>query len=165
MSAPMERAELVPTALQAEQLISVARSWIGTPFCAGSGVKGAGVCCHRYVEMVYKGAHWLPGDLVVPAGESVWGRVQKRSLIGDWLDGCGDYFVRVGMDEGWRVGDLAGFRLGSCVHHLALRLDGSWIHAVQGPGVVEVREIPEAWRRRLAMRWRVKLPVWDGGGV
>jgi hypothetical protein len=108
---------------------------------------------------IYVGAGWLPQSLVIPDGPTGWARAQTRSLIADWLDGS-PHFARLAHPAGAIFpGDLVGFRLGCCVHHLAMRLPrGRLIHSLEGHGVCVVDEIPKPWARRLAAAWRLILP-------
>jgi cell wall-associated NlpC family hydrolase len=106
---------------------------------------------------VYVAAGWLPAGLEIPSGPTVWARAQERSLMEEWLDNT-PFFARTEPAEA-APGDLLGFRLGCCIHHLALMLPGRrYLHAVQGHGARIVEAIPRVWQRRLAAAWRVILP-------
>lgn len=135
-------------------------SWCGTPFCENSAVKGAGVCCHLAVGEAYREAGLLPPDLRLPLGPAGWSRTQGRSLMEAWLDeGEGRHWF-VAREPGVirQSGDLLGFRVGHCVHHLAIQLDGGRLfHAVDRVGASIAPNLPPAWAKRLARVWRPNL--------
>lgn len=141
------------TAEEIERLEAAAAQWVGTPFCANAATKGSGVSCHQLVAAVYCDAGWLP-KLTLPGGSPRWASGSNRSLIEDWLDGKEgrEYFSPDGTPES--PGTLLGFRIGHCVHHLAIALSGGRIvHCVQGHGVSIVEGIPSVWMRRLVRAW------------
>ena len=136
-------------------LEAAALSWVGTPFCEGAPVKGAGVSCHHLVMEIDFEAGLLPRQRV-PDGVPGWARTQTRSLIAEGLDAC---MFFTGIDDGPHVvlepGDHVGFRLGLCIHHLGLMLGGGrMVHCVAGQGVVIAPVIPTPWRVRLERVWR-----------
>jgi cell wall-associated NlpC family hydrolase len=52
-------------------------------------------------------------------------------------------------------GDLLGFRVGRCVHHLAIALRaGAIFHVVEPIGAVIGPTIPHRWEKRLERIWR-----------
>lgn len=133
--------------------MAAALSWVGTPFCANAASKGRGVCCHRLVAEIYFEAGWLP-RIDLPAGSPRWAQGSSRSLIEDWLDQDGKQWFQAG-EASPQAGDLLGFRVGHCVHHLAIALPGGGLaHAIQGHGATILHELPAAWGKRLARIWR-----------
>lgn len=135
-------------------------AWVGTPFCAGAAAIGQGVCCHRFVAEVYFSAGWLP-RIELPSGSPRWARGSMRSLIEEWLDGPGAKYFSATDAAGtaWDAGDLLGFRVGRCLHHLAIALGPDRIaHVVEGHGVAILDGLPDAWASRLVRRWR-PIPI------
>lgn len=134
---------------------AAAASWAGTPFCENSAVKGAGVCCHLAVAEVYFEAHILP-RIPVPLGPAGWSRTQGRSLMEEWLDrGEGMHWFIERFPREREPGDLLGFRVGHCVHHLAILLPhGRLFHAVDRAGACIAPNLPPAWAKRLVRVWR-----------
>ena len=54
-------------------------------------------------------------------------------------------------------GDILGFRIGGCTHHLAIVLRGEeMIHAVRRHGVMINRWDDPMWAKRLTWDWRLK---------
>jgi cell wall-associated NlpC family hydrolase len=137
-----------------ERLLAAAESWLGTPFCEGSAVKGAGVCCHRLPGEIYFEAGWLD-RFVLPTGPTGWARTGTRPLMEPYLDAY-EQLRSLTVDEAIEPGDLLGFRLGAWVHHLALAMPGGrMIHVAQNVGVRMEACIPAMWARRLARSWRI----------
>lgn len=144
-----------PTEAECDALTRVAVSWAGTPFADRGAVKGAGVTCHRLPAAIYAEAEWLP-SLDIPEGPVGHARASGDSLMESWLDGVGvRYFRPVFVDPPFQPGDLLGFRLGRCIHHLALVIAaGHVVHAIARHGVVVAPEVPRQWLPRLARVWR-----------
>lgn len=138
-------------------LEAACRAWCGTPFCPGSAVRGAGVCCHLAVAEAYRDAGLLPRDAAVPTGPTDWSRHHHQSLMEPWLDGPGAaWFAAIPPDPALlQPGDLLGFRIGRCVHHLGILLAGGRLfHAAERVGAGIAPSIPTPWRARLARAWR-----------
>ena len=135
-----------------ERLIAAAESWSGTPFCANSATKGRGVSCHQLVAEIYFESGWLP-RIPFPAGSPRWAQGSDRSLIERWMDREGLAWFAPAVAP-IQPGDLMGFRIGHCVHHLAIALDqGRITHAVQGHGAGILDGIPTVWMPRLTRIW------------
>lgn len=141
---------------QIDAIEAAARGWDGTPFCADSAVRGAGVCCHRLVAEIYREAGVIPPAVSIPGGSPQWSRAQHRSPIADWIEsGDGAQWFEPIFTAQAEPGDLLGFTIGRCIHHLAIALRGGRIvHAVEGHGARIVEHVPAVWSRRLAATWR-----------
>ena len=144
------------------QIEQAAQSWVGTPFCENSRVKGAGVSCHFGPAEILIEAGLLPRDLLIPTGPPGWSRSQGVSIMEAFLDGDGaKYFQSIDADP-WpesplQPGDLLGFKVGRCVHHLGLRLNGTrMFHVMEGCGAVIAPNIPLMWLKRMTRVWRPK---------
>ncbi len=144
------------TSWDIDALNATAESWVGTPFCERSAVKGAGVCCHRLLVEVFAEAGWLP-RIDVPDHDARWARAQSRSVIADWLDGAGAHWFVGSAVVRWddvQAGDVLGFRLGRSLHHLVLALPhGRYLHTLEH-GVVIAAEMPLRWCDRAERMWR-----------
>ena len=150
-----------PTQIAA--LEAAAQSWVGTPFCEGAPVKGAGVSCHHLVAEVLFESGLLP-RVPVPNGPSNW-RGQDRSLIAEWIEASG-ICVCIAQAApgslapvsllGAQPGDILGFRVGP-LHHAAILLSGGRIvHSISGREVGIAPQIPAIWANRLSAIWRLK---------
>lgn len=138
-----------------QRLVEASEGWVGTPFVENSGVRGAGVCCHKLAANVYFDAGWLP-RFELPTAPAGWARAQDRSLMEEWLDSEGlQYFTPMALEVEKLPGDLLGFRIGRCVHHLAVMLPGGRVAtALEGVGAVILDAPPKPLAKRLARIWR-----------
>jgi len=142
------------TPSEIDRLEVAARGWIGTPFCENSGVRGAGVCCHMGVAEVYFDAGWLP-RMDLPKGPPGHSRAKSESLMEPWLDDSEQGRLFFAPVTAIWPGDLLGFRIGRCVHHLAIALRaGSIFHVVEVIGATIGPTIPASWHKRLQRVWR-----------
>lgn len=135
-------------------LEAVAASWLGTPFRANAAIKGVGVCCHLLVTeiLIETGVLFRKP---FPRGNPNYSISQGESLIEAYMLESED-FVEVSLEDPL-PGDVLGFRIGGCTHHVAL-LTGSvrMIHAVRHYGVMFSRPDDSMWARRLTRAWRVR---------
>lgn len=129
-------------------VVAVARRWIGTPYQHQASCEGVGADCLGLVRGIWRevcGAE----PAVVPAYTPDWSESAKNERL---LDEMGQYFGAV-TGEGF-AGDILVFRLRAVAKHLAV-ISGSdkIIHAYSGRGVVETPLSP-AWERRIAGVYR-----------
>ncbi|MDB6017660.1 MAG: hypothetical protein JWR19_2149 [Pedosphaera sp.] len=146
-----------PERIDALQII--AHSWRGTPFMPNASVKGDGVSCQKLVGMIYiECGVFMPG-FVVPEGPMDWGNANKESIIANWIEGEleGRGAMRV-LDyplEKIAPGDLIGFKIGGCVHHLGIALqENKFIHCFRGEGVKLSRLDDATYMSRINKVWR-----------
>lgn len=145
-----------PPAVQIDsaRLEAVAASWIGTPFRANAAIKSVGVCCHLLVTEILIEAGALRRK-PFPRGNPNYSLTQRQSLIEDYMASSED-FVAIPLDN-LKPGDLLGYRIGGCTHHLALLVSATkMVHAVRHNGVMFSRPDDPMWARRLTRAWRVK---------
>lgn len=139
-----------PTTIAA--LDAAAQSWVGTPWRAHSRVRGVGASCHFAVAGVLTDAGF--DTSTVPDGSPGWSRDQKCSIMERWLDGLPQKFARieVGAEQ---PGDILGFRVGQCIHHLGIRLPGGRFFQCIAPNGALILPCAELlYRERLARVWR-----------
>ena len=141
--------------LSIQRLEEAAAGWVGTPFVEHSAVRGVGVCCHKLAASIYFDAGWLP-RFELPSAPPGWSRAQDRSLMEEWLDSEGlRWFTPMTIEVEREPGDLLGFRIGRCVHHLAIQLSGGRVAtALEGVGAVILDAPPKPLAKRLARVWR-----------
>lgn len=153
---------------QLSALRAEAQSWVGTPFCANSRAKGAGVSCHHLAAEIYFGAHWLP-RFDLPAGAPHHGRAGSTPVMENFLD-ASPHFQDADPSRALAFDPLLALQIliepGFLVlsrparlpYHLAIALDrGEWIH-VQAGGTVQIApEVPPAWGKRAARIYRPLL--------
>lgn len=117
-----------------------ARSWVGTPFWPNSAVKGerGGVSCHNLVAAILF-ATGLP-SFPVPRGSAEWARANTESIIETGLDALPQFAHVNAPGEPVDMaailpGDILGFRIGRCLHHVGIALPGGhFVHALRHAG-------------------------------
>lgn len=146
------------TAEQISALVTAAEGWRGTPFVANSRVRGRGVSCQTLVVSVLLDAGWITTPFEIPSAPMSWGRVSNDSRVEAWFAGPGlEIFDTVVPVDATEPGDILGFRVGCCVHHVGLWLPGGQVvHAMPGTGADIIPGLPDSWRKRWAKSWRLK---------
>lgn len=134
------------TEITREQLISEARSWLGTPFHHQGRVKGAGVDCVGVLVKTLSIFNLLTVD----------NTNYSRNPNGDYLIRmCELYFNPIPMDE-ILPGDILVFAWGKEPQHLALYTDIGILHAhVRVKKVVE-HIYDDPWKKRTVAAYRIK---------
>lgn len=132
-------------------LDAAAGRWVGTPWRPNSRVRGVGASCHHAVAGVLRDAGCeIPS---VPDGQADWSRHQTTSVQEAWLDSRPQVFASVDV-ESVQPGDIVGFQLGNCIHHLGLVLSGGrFCQCLKSTGFVilgchepDFRLAKRAWR-------------------
>lgn len=132
-------------------LDSEAASWIGTPFSANSCSKGFGVSCAKLCGALYEAAGF--GKVNVPDGQTSHARFNSVSIITPFFD-TNPRFLSVHPQDRM-PGDVLGFTIGRCVHHMGVLLGGgNFIHSCDHIGVVISTERDATWISRLSNVWR-----------
>lgn len=136
-----------------DNLVTEACSWLGTPFRANAAIKGSGVCCHLFVAEVFM-AIGAVARQAFPQADPNHSISQTDSLIEPFMASMPD-FVRVGAPP--VPGDILGFKIGGCTHHIAIALrHEEMIHAVRRHDVMINRWDDPMWAKRLTSLWRLK---------
>lgn len=136
-----------------EFLEAEAASWIGTPFASNSCSKGDGVSCAKLCGALYTSAGF--DGIEVPDGQTSHARYNQESIITPFFDNH-PAFVSVDIND--RIpGDVLGFRIGRCVHHMGILLSlNRFIHSCDHIGVVISMTNDATWLSRLSNVWRPK---------
>lgn len=145
------------TTSRISKLQEVADSWLGTPFAANSRCKGkrGGVSCQMLAEQIY-----LECGIDLPfkaeRGSMKWCGVSTSSLIEKFVDSQRIFYA---VDCGWKdaqAGDLVGFSIGGCLHHLGVALgEGRFIHCMRGNTTTICRLSDPTFTKRVAKIWRI----------
>ncbi len=136
-----------------KRLHDSADSWIGTPFVPNGRVKGHGVSCQMLAEAVYQECG-LDFDYRAPEANMGWSGVHRDSLIMKHLKEV-DNLICLRSKKTILPGDLLGFKLGSCVHHLGVAVsDTRFIHSMKGLGTTYKSLNSPTYGSRLAKVWR-----------
>ena len=136
-----------------DALVKESCSWLGTPFRANSLFKGSGVCCHLFVAEVFMAIGAIERQ-DFPKADPNHSISQTDSLIEPFMASMPG-FVKA---EGPPIpGDILGFKIGGCTHHIAIVLPHEeMIHAVRRHGVMINRWDDPMWAKRLTCVWRLK---------
>lgn len=145
---------------QDAKLLTIARSWLGTPFQHQGRLKGVGVDCIGLVIEVYREAGLLT-RLGFPEGWNYtgYGRQANKNTVQDFL---ARYLVRALPP--YPAGSVGVFPLGHALpsHTALLFQDGhalSMLHAYNSPGTrrfrVQEHAVRGLWRQRL---WAAYAP-------
>lgn len=136
-----------------EALVAEAYTWLGTPFRANAAFKGSGVCCHLFVAEVFM-AIGAVARQDFPTADPNHSISQTESLIEPFMASMPGFAEVEGPTL---TGDILGFKIGGCTHHLAIVLRGEeMIHAVRCHGVMINRWDDPMWAKRLTRIWRLK---------
>jgi cell wall-associated NlpC family hydrolase len=134
-------------ALEAE-----ANRWRGTPFAPNSCARGLGVSCQKLTGALYEAAGYPP--VYIPDVPISHARFSDRSFVTEFFADRPDFQLLTAA-EPITAGDILGFRLGRCIHHLGIALNGHrFIHAIDGAGVCIAHTQDATWLSRLVCIWR-----------
>lgn len=139
---------------RSEQVVSVARSWIGTPYLHQASLRHAGTDCLGLLRGIWR-------EVVGAEPEQI------PAYSADWSEASGDEaLLAAGLR--WLVprpvtleaaGEVLLFRMrpGMVAKHLGIAArigtDASFVHAYSGHGVVETA-LSDPWRRKLVARFQ-----------
>jgi len=140
-----------------EDVVALARSWLGTPYEHQASCQGAGTDCLGLVRGIWREVVG-PEPIGIPAYTPDWSEPARDEVL---LRTVARFFPAVTGEMG--RGDVLVFRLknGGVAKHLGIVSDISEvkiIHAYSGRGVVET-PLSVAWERRIAGVFRFP----DGG--
>ena len=130
-----------------EQILSIARDWIDTPYQHQASVKGAGCDCLGLIRGIWREVYGEePMD--VPAYTPHWAESLGQETLLKAAKSC----LRPIAKEAVQPGDVLLFRMASnvpCKHIAILSAPDRIIHAYWGRAVVESYLVPY-WTRRHA---------------
>lgn len=132
-----------------------ANSWLGTPFVQNSRIRGpsGGVSC----QMLCAALQIETGAVEVfdpPRAPMNWAKHNKTSLVEPYMD-AHPRFVRI-LNEPLHPGDVLGFKLGGCIHHMGTYLGvNDFIHVFENVGVFKASIHEPTYSKRLLVVWRV----------
>ncbi len=133
------------------EIITIARTWLGTPYHHQARTKNIGTDCLGLVLGVYQEVvGGMPVN--VPNYSPDWA---EASGIETMLYGARDHLEEIPPDNA-HPGDVAVFRLRNSVvakHAAILMPDNKMIHAMEGTAVSEVYFTPW-WQRRVAATFK-----------
>lgn len=133
------------------RLDAAAMDWVGTPWRPNGRQRGVGASCHHAVAGVLRDAGCSIPD--VPDGPADWASHQSDSMQAAWLDRHPESFRAVDMSE-IQPGDVVGFQLGNCIHHLGLILPGGKFFQCLRPAATVLSQSEPLFVRRAKRAWR-----------
>lgn len=150
----------------AEKQAAIARdalNWLGTPFMPYCQVKGRGVDCIRFVAAVLEEAGAIPPIdwKTFPRYTLDWSAHHSKPILEEAIEFLGLTYIRIEPTTPLQPGDVLAFAPGKVVYHLGIHVgQRSFVHAMQGPGVIRTTLSHPTLRRffRYAMR-----PAVDNG--
>jgi cell wall-associated NlpC family hydrolase len=147
-------------------LEAAAKSWVGTPFVANSRIKGprGGVSCQMLAEQLYLESG-LAIPFTAPSAPMRWSETHRDSLIERFLNSQTQLFQSLEVPNPQSPisnpqspiapGDIVGFKIGGCVHHLGTALErGRFIHAMRGIGTQIYNLNDPTYEKRISKIWR-----------
>lgn len=131
----------------ADEVVRVARGWIGTPYHHQASVRGIGTDCLGLIRGVWRELYGFEAETAPPYSR-------------DWAEASGTETMLAAASRNLcalpiaelRAGDVVVFRLkvGAVAKHAAIVSgEGRMIHAMEGVPVSEVA-LSSWWRRRIA---------------
>jgi NlpC/P60 family putative phage cell wall peptidase len=138
---------------RADMVVSVARSWIGTPYLHQASARGAGTDCLGLLRGVWREVIG-PEPETVPPYTADWSEPQRCETL---LQAAERWLVRKPLAEA-AVGDVILFRMrdGAVAKHLGIQsgigMTARFIHAYSQHGVLE-SPLSQPWARRVSARF------------
>ncbi len=130
------------------EIVTEARSWIGTPYRHQASLKGVGCDCLGLVRGVWRRFHGAEPE-ALPSYAPDWGEAFGDDAL---LDGMRRHFIPRPVSAA-QAGDVLVFRMavGSPAKHCAIASgNDTLIHAYWGRSVVETRLVTWWLRRAVA---------------
>jgi NlpC/P60 family putative phage cell wall peptidase len=137
--------------MSAERVITIARSWIGTPYIHQASLKGVGCDCLGLLRGVWRELHGSEPELP-PSYSADWAEASGRETM---AEAAARHMQAIDIVD-FAAGDVILFRWreGLPAKHCAISTSGgTMVHAHDGAAVTEVA-IGRWWRRHLAFAFR-----------
>lgn len=135
------------TLLRADDVVSIARSWLGTPYHHQASHKHVGTDCLGLVRGVFRELYGYEAE-TPPAYSKDWAEASRRETL---LEGAQRHLVAP-SNQTIKAGRVILFRIkpaGIAKHTAIATSVATMIHATEGLCVCEVAITPW-WRRRIA---------------
>lgn len=136
-----------------DEVIRIARGWIGTPYLHQASTKGAGTDCLGLLRGVWREMLGTEPE-TVPAYTADWAEPRREEVL---MHAAQRWLVPKDRTDS-DVGDVLLFRMrdGSVAKHLGLQSAvgprAAFVHAYTGHGVIE-SPLSLPWMRRIAARF------------
>lgn len=139
----------------AEDVVCLARAWIGTPYRHQASVKGVACDCLGLIRGIWRERHGSEPEAPPPYTPD-WGEGGGHEVL---LAAALRHLVAVEADWPWRAGDVLLFRMraGAIAKHLGVLSQAGeaprFIHAYNAHGVID-SPLTKPWQNRIAARFR-----------
>jgi NlpC/P60 family putative phage cell wall peptidase len=143
-----------------DDVVTLARRWLGTPYHHQAAVRGQGCDCLGLVRGVYAELYGAPAE-----EPSAYSRdLAEATGVETLIEAAARHLAPVDFAEAGAVlaGDVVIFRLRAAAmakHCAILTGSGRMIHAFEGGPVCEVN-LSDWWRRRIAAVFRFPEQPW-----
>jgi NlpC/P60 family putative phage cell wall peptidase len=137
--------------MSAEQVVSIARSWIGTPYIHQASLKGVGCDCLGLLRGVWREFHGREPELPPPYSAD-WAEASGRETM---AEAAARHMQAINVGD-FAAGDVILFRWreGLPAKHCAIATSGkTMVHAHDGAAVAEVA-VGRWWRRHLVFAFQ-----------
>jgi NlpC/P60 family putative phage cell wall peptidase len=137
--------------MSAEQIVTIARSWIGTPYIHQASLKGVGCDCLGLLRGIWRELHGTEPELPPPYSAD-WAEASGREVM---AEAAARHMHAIDVAD-FSAGDVILFRwrAGLPAKHCAIATSGgTMVHAHDGAAVAEVA-IGRWWRRHLVFAFR-----------
>jgi NlpC/P60 family putative phage cell wall peptidase len=139
----------------ASRIVTIARSWIGTPYHHQESCKGAGTDCLGLIRGVWR-EYLGPEPEAPPAYTPDWAERPGGGVLDETLaEAARRHLIEI-EPEAAEAGDVLLFRMrarGPAKHASLLSAADRMIHAYSGRAVVETA-LTSSWRIRIAFAFR-----------
>lgn len=128
-------------------IVTSARSWLGTPYHDQASVRGVGVDCLGLARGVWR-MEVGPEPTSIPPYSRDWGETHATEVL---ARGAAAWLIPIPVKEAG-AGSVVLFRMvrGAIAKHVGILTgDGTFIHAFERVGVIE-EELSKVWSRRIA---------------
>ncbi|MEQ1650611.1 MAG: NlpC/P60 family protein [Hyphomicrobiaceae bacterium] len=146
----MQQRHLQPT-ISPAHIVTLARTWLGTPYHHQASAKGIGTDCLGLVRGVYRDLYGHEAEQA-PAYSRDWAEAARSETL---LDAARRHLDELVITEA-TTGDVLAFRwrTGMMVKHLGIIVaPGRMLHAFEGSPALEITLTPW-WQRHVAAAFR-----------
>ncbi|WP_207099807.1 peptidase [Paracoccus shandongensis] len=139
----------------AEDVVAIARDWIGTPYRHQASTKGVACDCLGLIRGVWRERHGQEPEAPPPYTPD-WGEGGGQEVL---MAAALRHLVPVDRDADWLPGDVLLFRMraGAVAKHLGILSEAGeaprFIHAYNAHGVID-SPLTTPWQNRIAARFR-----------
>lgn len=138
-----------------EDVVAIARTWIGTPYQHQASTRGVACDCLGLIRGIWRERHGGEPE-VPPPYTPDWGEGGGQEVL---MDAAMRHLVPVARHADWLPGDVLLFRMraGAVAKHLGILSEADeaprFIHAYNAHGVID-SPLTTPWRNRIAARFR-----------